>query len=187
MLHLEPEIIVFDTEYTTWEGAQERRWSGPGEFKEIVQIGAVRIETETFKELDSLLLFIKPVKNPTLSEYFIGLTNISQKDVDEKGITYPDALARFGGWIGSLRCYSFGNDMGVMKSNSELLGISFPFDQDRFHDIRDTFRAYGISTDGYMSSTIIKAFGKETDRHAHDGLSDSRTIVDALRELYKIA
>ena len=30
------EIIVFDTEYTTWEGAMARQWTGPNEYRELV-------------------------------------------------------------------------------------------------------------------------------------------------------
>jgi len=38
------QIIIFDTEYTAWEGAKERNWSGSGEHREIVQIAAVKID-----------------------------------------------------------------------------------------------------------------------------------------------
>lgn len=33
-------FVIFDTEYTTWEGAADRDWTGPGEHREVVQIGA---------------------------------------------------------------------------------------------------------------------------------------------------
>ena len=46
MLNLLKEIVIYDTEYTTWEGAQKRNWSGPGEYREVVNIGAIKIETE---------------------------------------------------------------------------------------------------------------------------------------------
>ena len=36
-----PTITVFDLEYTAWECSMARRWLAPGEFKEVVQIGAV--------------------------------------------------------------------------------------------------------------------------------------------------
>ena len=44
------EVVVFDTEFTAWQGSMERGWSGPGEHKEIVQIGAVLLDARTLAE-----------------------------------------------------------------------------------------------------------------------------------------
>ena len=37
-------FIIFDTEFTAWEGSQERKWSGENEFRELVQISAIRVK-----------------------------------------------------------------------------------------------------------------------------------------------
>ena len=95
MLDLPKKIIVFDTEFTAWPGSQERNWGAPGEYKEIVQIGAVKIETENFVETDSLDIFIRPQLNPILSDYFIKLTGITQKVVDENGVNYLNVIKQF--------------------------------------------------------------------------------------------
>ena len=34
------EFIVWDTEYTSWEGSRETNWNNETDPKEIVQIGA---------------------------------------------------------------------------------------------------------------------------------------------------
>lgn len=52
MSGLPNKIIIFDTEFTAWEGSQDRNWSRPNEFQEIVQIGALLVETKDFTELD---------------------------------------------------------------------------------------------------------------------------------------
>ena len=36
-------VTVFDLEYTAWECSMARHWLAPGEFKEVVQIGAVKV------------------------------------------------------------------------------------------------------------------------------------------------
>eukprot|EP00959_Pyramimonas_sp_CCMP1952_P460150 9479398-Pyramimonas_sp.AAC.2 len=36
-------FVLVDTEYTTWEGAHARHWSGPGEAREVVQIAAIKV------------------------------------------------------------------------------------------------------------------------------------------------
>ena len=40
---LPEKFIIFDTEYTAWEGSQERNWSGDNEYMELVQIGALKV------------------------------------------------------------------------------------------------------------------------------------------------
>jgi len=68
-MELPETFIIYDTEYTSWEGAHARGWDGPGEEKELVQIGAIRVQN--FKEVDALLLYVQPRINPDLSDYFI--------------------------------------------------------------------------------------------------------------------
>ena len=51
-LNLQPKIIIFDTEFTAWEGSLARNWNGPGEYREIIQIGAILVDTQNLQELD---------------------------------------------------------------------------------------------------------------------------------------
>ncbi len=179
------KIIIFDTEYTTWEGAQERKWSGPGEHREIVEIGAILADTENYQELDSFTIFVKPKKNPILSEYFIKLTGITQEKVDQEGIDFPLAIKKFSEWAENFHLYCFGSDLKVLQENCELSGIELPFSTEYFHNLRDTFSSYGIASENYMSSTIVEAFGEKPKREGHDALNDARTLLDGLRLLAK--
>lgn len=181
MFGFEPKIVVFDTEFTAWEGSEERNWSAAGEYREIVQIGAVKIETKSMEELESMLVYVKPVKNPKLSEYFIKLTGILQEVVDRDGIGYAEALDKFTLWSGGLKLYSWGGDKDVLEENAKLLGIEFPFPSSQFADIQEFFRAQGVPVEKYMSSTIPRAFGEEPLLRAHDALNDARSIAQALR------
>lgn len=183
MFNLPSRIIIFDTEYTTWEGAMERKWSGPGEHREIVEIGAILVGTQNFSELGSFSIYVKPTKNPRLSTYFTKLTGITQETVDAQGVGFAEALQKFLEWSGPLELYCFGRDGLVLEENCNLLGVAFPFEQDRFHNIRELFKQYGIPADDYMSSTIVKAFGQKPSRPGHSALNDARTILDGLRLL----
>ena len=75
-----PDIFaIMDLEWTSWEGAHQRQWSGPGEEMEIVQIGALKIkDDETLTETDSFDVLVTPRINPGLSDYFIQLTAITR-------------------------------------------------------------------------------------------------------------
>ncbi|OHA09436.1 MAG: hypothetical protein A3A44_03625 [Candidatus Sungbacteria bacterium RIFCSPLOWO2_01_FULL_60_25] len=176
-------FILFDTEFTAWEGSQERKWSGPNEHREIVEIGAIRVNGATLTEGEVFDVFVKPVRNPTLPAFFIKLTGITQEMIERDGIDFPSAINRFAEWSGELPLASWGNDPMVLAENCHLAAIPFPFRPERFFDIRTVFGAGGIRADQYYSSTIVRAFGKEPERRGHSGLNDSRTILDGLRLL----
>ena len=183
MFNFPQKIVIFDTEYTSWEGAMQRQWSGPNEYREIVQIGAILVETENFTELDAVTLFVGPVKNPQLSEFFINLTGITQEELDREGTDYSIALEKFSQWSEGRELHCFGIDGEVMKENADLINIGFPFEMSRFKNLREFFKQYGIPSDDYMSSTLVQAFGKKNERREHNGLADARNLADALKFL----
>lgn len=185
MKGLPKNIILFDTEYTTWEGAMERKWSGPNEYKEIVQIGAIKVDTEEMRELESFSILVHPIKNPELSAYFTKLTGITQEMIEASGVTLAEAYAKFAAWSGELPLYCWGSDGRTMEENAKLIGIDFPFASLRFHNMREFFKAHGIPAEQYMSSTIPEYFGLKPERRGHDGLNDARSILDGLRALRK--
>lgn len=185
MLELPQKFILFDTEFTAWEGSRERKWSGLNEHREIVQIGAIKVNNESLSEINTFEVFIKPTVNPELSEYFIHLTGIHQDIVDTKGTDYVTAITAFKNWCGDLPIYSFGRDGDVVKENYILNNASYPFLPDQFHNIRDFFKSHGIPEEQYNSSTIVRAFGVEPTRTGHDALNDARTILDGLKLLDK--
>ena len=187
MFDLLEKIVIFDTEFTTWEGAMERGWSGPNEHREIVQIGALLAETENFTELDSFNVFVKPKINPKLSEFFIELTGIAQEMVDDKGIDFKDALEKFHRFARDYPLYSWGGtgDPAVIRENCEMNSIAFPFEEARFFSSSAVFETRGVSTEGYTSGTIVKALGKEVHQRGHNALNDVRTTLEGLKQLKK--
>ena len=71
-------FAIMDLEWTSWEGASQRRWSGPGEEMEIVQIGALKLrDDETLTETDILDVLVTPSIDPDLSDYFIQFNGIT--------------------------------------------------------------------------------------------------------------
>jgi inhibitor of KinA sporulation pathway (predicted exonuclease) len=96
------KAVIFDLEFTSWPGSNERNWSLPEEDREVVQIGAVKIEiSKGLREKDSFNILVRPLKNPVLSEYFVNLTGITQEQADNQGHPFPNALSRFMDFIGS--------------------------------------------------------------------------------------
>lgn len=182
------KIILFDTEYTAWEGSQARRWSGDGEHREIIQIAAARVTLAGGLAAEEWFrCYVRPVRNPSLSEYIVGLTGITQSVIDAHGAPFTNAFTDFYQFSGSGRypLFSWGDDPGVLQENCRLNEILFPEFQSGFHDIRDVFEGAGIATEGYTSGTVWQALGLEDQLPAHDALNDVRSLLATLQALEK--
>ena len=93
MLVDQAEIILWDTEFTSWEGCIPANFDPEkNQFIEIIQLGAIRVSTTDYEILDELMILIKPVVNPQLSDYITKLTGITQEEVDT-GLDLMDSRA----------------------------------------------------------------------------------------------
>ena len=115
-----PTITVFDLEYTAWECSMARRWLAPGEFKEVVQIGAVRMDADSFKVLAEFDVLVRPRINPILSPYFEKLTGITTAMVARTGCDFEMAYGRFLNFAGTSPIAAFGRDERVLEGNMRL-------------------------------------------------------------------
>ena len=90
-------FIIYDTEFTAWEGSQEREWSGENEFRELVQISAIRVKKKgnTIAITKKLNLYVLPHINPRLSKYFTNLTGINQETLYKEGKPFKLAMKLF--------------------------------------------------------------------------------------------
>ena len=181
-------IIIFDLEYTTWEGAMDRGWTGPNEYCEIVQIGAVKLDrrSKEFSETASFQTLVKPLINPSLSNYFTDLTGITQEQVDAEGLSFPEAVAGFRDFIGddSPTVYSFGGDEKHIYLNCGLHRLSCPIGMRLFRDIMVLFQlGLGAGPEPLYISQLPQLLGFEAPGRNHDALNDARCIAEALRVL----
>ena len=87
-----PQITIFDLEYTAWECSMARSWLTPGEFREVVQIGAVKLDADSFAAQAEFEVLVRPRFNPVLSPYFEKLTGISKRTGRGAGRGFPDRL-----------------------------------------------------------------------------------------------
>ena len=182
------KIVIRDTEYTSWEWAQARHWSWPNEFREIVQIGAVMVNTTTREEISSFSVLITPTKNPLLSKFFIDLTKITQEEIDTQWKDFFTALKDFTQRTGerdSIDLYSWGWDGIILAENCGLYQIPTPFRIGRCKNIVDVFLENGVPALKYNSCSINTYFDIPNDGTEHNALADARNILMSLRALYK--
>lgn len=176
-------LVIYDTEYTAWEGSIARNWKGPGEHREIVEIGAIRLARSNLAEEASFSVLVKPEKNPLLSDYFVRLTGITNAMIAAEGLPFAEALARFDGFAGPAALYAYGRDDKVMGETAALQGRAFDGPRWSTHDLRDWFQKSGLDVTRLHSSDLAPAAGAPRADHPHRALDDARAIAAAIRAL----
>jgi len=184
-------IVIFDAEYTAWEGSLKRGWSEDWEHRELVQISAIKIHPLTLEQLSPPLdIIVKPRINYVLSDYFINLTSITNQDVEEKGIDYLEALNEFNKFITDCEIYSFGDDCPIINEGITLYNLENKLTELKGNDIRAWAKSIGIDIskklpDGkaFTSGTFAEAIGADFKTTAHYALNDVLSIYAAVKYL----
>jgi inhibitor of KinA sporulation pathway (predicted exonuclease) len=175
--------IVFDLEFTAWEGSMAHRWLRPGEFKEIVQFGAVKVDAETLDVIDRFDALVRPRINSSLSPYLEQLTGIGNAEVKAHGRDFAEAYEDFIAFAGGAVSSAFGRDELVFEENLRLYGISPPANMPEFRDSRPWFRANGFDTRGLHSCDIGPKLGVPFDGRKHNALADSLSVTAGMKVL----
>ena len=182
---LSAPVVVLDLEFTAWEGSHAAGWSRPGEFREIVQIGAVRLGPD-LGERGWFNRLVRPVRNPRLSDYFIALTGITQQRLEAEGGRYPDVLQDFAAFVGdeAVVVLSNGSDGLVVAENCELAAVPCPIPAGRFIDVRRPLaEAQGVPVAVADSGALPRMIGLSLNHREHDALDNARSVAAALRHV----
>jgi len=97
-------FVIYDTEYIAEKGLLEEGFTG-WKNREIIQIAALKV-TNTLEVADKLNLYVKPLKNAHISNYFSALTGITDETLSSQGLNFPEAYEKFHKFAGRLPCYS---------------------------------------------------------------------------------
>ncbi|HJT44262.1 MAG TPA: 3'-5' exonuclease [Rhizomicrobium sp.] len=176
-------ITVFDLEYTAWECSMARHWLTPGEFKEVVQIGAVKLDADSFDVLAEFDLLVRPRINPILSPYFEKLTGLSNQAVACQGVDFTTAYARFLEFVDEGPIASFGRDERVLEANLRLYGLACVRSLPVAYDLRGWFAALGVDPRGLHSCDIGPAMGLPFAGQTHNALNDARALAGAMKAM----
>lgn len=172
-----PTITIFDLEYTAWECSMARHWLTPGEFREVVQIGAVKLDAESFVLLDEFNALVRPRINPLLSPYFEKLTGITSRQVARDGDDFARAYARFMDFAGEGPIAAFGRDDHTLRDNLRLYGMTGARELPVFYDLRGWFAVLGVDPRGMHSCDLAPALGMSFQGRAHNALDDARSLA----------
>jgi len=176
---------VFDLEFTDWEGSLQRRWMAPGEYKELVQIGAVRVDAGTLEVLAEFAVLVKPRLNPVLSGYFEKLTGISNAAIAARGVDFPEAYEQFRQFCSGAPICAFGRDDLVFEENIRLYGIRGAAPLPPYVNAIWTLIANGIDPRGFHACDVARLCGAVFEGREHDALADAHSVALGLRALVK--
>ena len=178
-----PTLTVFDLEFTAWECSMASHWLRPGEFKEVVQIGALKLDARDFTVLGELDLLVRPRINPQLSAYFENLTGITNAQVAARGVDFAQAHARFAAFAAGGPICAFGHDEGILAENIRLYGLKEMTALPEFFDLRDWFASHKVDPRGMLSCEIGPALGVPFQGRLHNALDDARSLAAAMQAL----
>lgn len=150
---------------------------------EIIEIGAVKLN-EQFHPIDELRILIAPRYYKKMHRRIATLTGIHDRDLIEKGLSFPEAYTQFSAWCGDEYAYMTWSmsDIPVLIDNLLLHGIdvsSLPvcYDLQRIFD-REIMRGH---TRYSLESAL--AILKEEGETAHDALHDARNTAKVCTHL----
>lgn len=182
-MKLEEEFIIFDTEFTAWNGSQKRKWCFEWEHKELISISALKVKyvSNELLIIDKFNCLIKPIINPKLSDYIINLTGITQKNIDMKGINFKEFIKKFYEFSNNLNLYSYGNDYVEIEENLNLNLIKTKkyYDwKNKFFDICVFLKKKSIDTTKYTCGTVYKHFNIKPEKEikVHDAEWDTYSL-----------
>ncbi|MGA7711895.1 MAG: 3'-5' exonuclease [Rhizomicrobium sp.] len=174
--------VVFDLEFTAWEGSMANHWLRPGEFKEVVQIGAVKVDAD-FTPGEMLDVVVRPRLNPVLSPYLEELTGITNDEVRARGVDFAVAYRAFVDFAGGLPIIAYGRDELVLIDNLRLYGIKNALALPPYINIIPWMGAQGVDVRGLHSCEVGPMAGVPFVGHKHNARDDALSVVSGVGAL----
>jgi exonuclease len=174
--------IIFDLEFTAWLGSMASRWTRDGEYTEVVQIGAVKLDAESLKIVDEFEMLVCPRVNPVLSQYFIDLTGVTNDMLSARGVDFITAYGAFLDFVGGNRIWAFGRDDLILAGNLKLYAwttLAVP----PYSNALPWFAEQGIDLKGKHACNVAEATGAAFIGHKHDALADAHGVAAGFKAM----
>lgn len=174
--------VVFDLEFTAWEGSLANHWLRPGEFKEVVQIGAVKVDGN-FNTSETFDVLVRPRLNPVLSPYLERLTGITNEALRARGVDFAEAYGAFLAFADGLPIVAFGRDDLVLVENLRLYGMSEAPPLPPYLNATIWLADQGLDMRGLHACDVGPSAGVSFGGHRHNGLDDALSVAAGIAAL----
>jgi inhibitor of KinA sporulation pathway (predicted exonuclease) len=157
----------------------------PSREMEIIEIGAVMLNSNTWEIESEFQKFIQPIIHPKLTEFCRKLTTITQADVDG-AIKFPEAMANLTDWMQeyprNIFC-SWGNyDKKQFQQDCNYHQIDYPFGTSHIN-IKEKFSEFIGTSKGYGMAKALEYLGFELKGIHHRGIDDAHNIARIYRHI----
>lgn len=163
--------VIVDLEATCWEKGNDP------DRMEIIEIGAVWLESASGPVRKEFASFVKPVATPQLSKFCTQLTSIRQEDVDSAE-PFWEVFPRFLAWIGDepFRLCSWGAyDLKQFRKDCERHKFPLPVSFENHINLKQEFaRLKGVKPMGMKGALALMEIPLEGTHHR--GIDDARNI-----------
>lgn len=170
---------IIDLEATCWERGDPNRSLHK---TEIIEIGAVLLN-ENFEYIDEFDYFVRPIYNPTLTEYCTDLTSITQTDIDS-ALKLPAIITFMVNWLGTTEDVVFCSwgdfDKNQLLNECADHMIDYPFNDDhinvkaRFSEIMKRTKKMGLKK-------ALRILDLQFEGTQHRGIDDALMISKVFR------
>lgn len=154
---------------------------------EIIEIGAVAVEGKALAQVGEFEAFVRPVRNPFLTNFCTRLTSITQVDVEGADM-FPTVNERFRAWVDGFAnpvfC-SWGNyDRNQFLQDCAHHRVPYPFPTDYHINIKARFaKRQGIGRSVGMKKALQLA-GLPLEGTHHRGIDDARNMVRLMTYIF---
>ncbi len=146
---------------------------------ETIEIGAVIVEARNLTKVDEFSVFIKPVRNPLLTNFCTELTSITQNDV-EIAQCFSKAIKVFKKWLYKYENFIFCSwgdyDKYQILQDCEYHKISYPIGSEHINIKKLFSTAQGLKKKLGMAGAL-KAAGLALNGTHHRGLDDAKNMA----------
>ncbi len=177
--------VVFDLEFTAWEGSLANRWLRPGEYTEVVQIGAARLDANSLDIIETFSALVRPRINREISPYFQKLTGISNERLALEGVDFVEAYARFLKFADGAPLIAFGRDDLIIESNLRLYGLQDVPSLPSYTNLIPWLVEQGIDPRGMHACDVGPYAGIAFEGQKHNALDDARSVARGIAALVK--
>ncbi|XP_002735595.1 3'-5' exoribonuclease 1-like [Saccoglossus kowalevskii] len=196
-----PEFyLCFDLEATCVDPKCPANQVTEGFQPEIIDIGAVILDSNTLEEKGEFQSYCRPVKHPTLQPFCLELTKISQETVDAAD-EFPDVWGRFIDWMKSKGLkpgaetpnfqlvtdgpFDCGKYLFIQFNNTSKL--SFPHWARNFVELKTEYKSYKrlVGRRWPKLSDMLAGLGLLRSGSNHRALADAHSVADVTKTVLR--
>lgn len=174
--------LVIDLEATCSDDG-----SVPRDEMEIIEIGAVIADAPAWTPLADFQMFVRPVRNPDLTDFCRELTGIEQSEVDA-ALSFSDAMAALLDWLSdwpdAVFC-SWGDfDRKQFRRDCEFHTVDYPLGEQHIN-LKEEYAARFKLKRGRGLSWVLTQHDLAFDGRPHRALDDTLNITRLLPLLFQ--